>query len=92
MPVRGQAGGLATFRRHGSPHMAAIGRKGFESFTAKYFSGDREAAGLWLRTRAAERQAGTFAERELQRRLEAGEKAAAVELPVYDTGDEGVPF
>lgn len=92
MPVRGQAGGIATFRKLGRGHMAAIGRKGFESFTARYFAGDREAAGTWLRTRAYERQAETFAERELQRRLEAGDKVACVELPVVTTDDEGVPF
>lgn len=72
--------------------MAAIGRIGFQSFTDRYFGGDREAAGSWLRTRAYERQAETFAERELQRRLDAGEKVACVELPVVTTDDEGIPF
>jgi hypothetical protein len=92
VPVRGRAGGLATFRKHGPWHMAAIGRKGFETFTARYFDGDREAAGAWLRARAYERQAETFAERELRRRLDAGEPVACVELPVVSTDDEGVPF
>ena len=78
--------------RHGSKHMAAIGRKGFATFTEKYFDGDRAAALTWLRARANEKQAATFADRELARRAEAGEKAACVELPVYDAGDDGVPF
>ena len=92
MPVRGQAGGLATFRKHGPSQMAAIGRKGFETFTARYFDGDREAAGAWLWSRAYERKAETFAERELRRRLDAGERIACVELPVVSTDDEGIPF
>lgn len=58
----------------------------------KYFAGDREAAVTWLRTRAYERQAETFAERELQRRIVAGEMVACVELPVITTDDEGIPF
>lgn len=92
MPVRGQAGSLATFRKHGPSHMAAVGRKGFETFTARYFDGDREAAGAWLRARAYERHADTFAERELRRRQAAGEGVVGVELPVVTTGDEGIPF
>ena len=61
-------------------------------FTARYFGGDREAAGTWLRQRAAERQADTFAERELARRIESGQEIASVELPVYSIDDEGIPF
>lgn len=72
--------------------MAEIGRLGFQAFTDKYFDGDREAAMTWLRTRAYERQAETFAERELQRRMANGEKVASVELPVYSFGDEDVPL
>ena len=90
--MRGSAGGRETFRRYGSQHMAEIGRKGFETFTARYFGGDREAAGTWLRTRAAERQADTFAERELARRIESGQEVASVELPVYSVDDDGIPF
>ena len=91
MPGRGSEGGRATVAKHGREHMAEIGRRGFESFTAKYFAGDREAATSWLRTRAYERQAETFAERELARRIEAGEKTACVELPVVSTEDD-IPF
>ncbi len=42
----------------------------------------------WLRIRAYERQADTFAERELARRIKNGEKTASVELPVYSTEDD----
>jgi hypothetical protein len=33
-----------------------------------------------------------LAERELQRRVDAGEKVAVVELPIYSTEEEGPPF
>jgi hypothetical protein len=65
-----------------------LGKRGFQSFTDRYFSGDREAAMRWLRVRAYERQADTFAERELARRIENGEKTASVELPVYSTEND----
>ena len=92
MPGRGSEGGRATFERHGSEHMAEIGRKGFTSFTCKYFAGDREAAMEWLRRRAYEREAETHAERELNRRLAKGDKVASVEIPVVTTEDDGIPF
>ena len=72
--------------------MAEIGRRGFQSFADRYFDSDREAAMSWLRTRAYVKQADTFAERELQRRLTNGEKTACVELPVYDVDGDGIPF
>lgn len=92
MPVRGQAGGLAVLAKYGPEHFREMGRKGFESFTSKYFAGDREAATSWLRHRAYERQAETFAERELSRRIAAGEKTAIVEMPVYSYGDDELPL
>lgn len=87
----GSKGGRETLRRYGSAHMAEIGRRGFASFVDRYFSGNREEAASWLRQRAYEKQADTFAERELQRRMENGEQIVSVELPVYSTEDE-VPF
>jgi hypothetical protein len=90
--MRGSAGGRETLRRYGVEHFREMGRKGFESFTARYFGGDREAAGTWLRQRAYEQRADTFAERELNRRTESGQEIAIVELPVYSTEDEGIPF
>ena len=90
--MRGSAGGKETLRRYGREHFREIGRKGFESFTARYFAGDKEAAGTWLRQRAYERQAETFADRELARRIGNGEMTASVELPVLTTDDEGIPF
>ena len=90
--MRGSAGGRETLRRYGIEHFRELGRKGFESFTARYFGGDREAAGAWLRQRAYEAKADTFAERELNRRIESGQEIACVELPVYSTDDEGIPF
>ncbi|MDY3551463.1 hypothetical protein R5W24_000539 [Gemmata sp. JC717] len=72
--------------------MSAIGKKGFQSFVDRYFDGSREDATAWLRLRSYESQAATFAERELQRRIDAGEKVVSVELPVYDFGDDDVPL
>ena len=72
--------------------MVEIGRRGFASFTDRYFQGDREAATSWLHTRAAEKVAASHADRILAERLEAGELSASIELPVYSTDDDGVPF
>lgn len=88
---RGSAGGRETLKRYGKEHFREIGRKGFQSFTDRYFAGDRQQAGEWLRTRAHERQLDSFVERELERRLEAGEKTACEELPVLSEADD-VPF
>jgi hypothetical protein len=92
MPVHGSAGGRETLRRYGVEHFRQLGRKGFESFTNRYFQGDRAAAGEWLRMRAYEQKAETFAQRELDRRMASGQEVASVELPVYSTDDEGIPF
>lgn len=91
MGGRGSAGGRETLRRYGAGHFREIGRRGFQSFVDRYFQGDRGEAARWLRDRAYERQADTFADRELARRLAAGERTACVELPVVTTDDE-VPF
>jgi len=72
--------------------MAEIGAKGFESFTQRYFQGDRQQAGDWLRTRAHEKRIEGFVDRELARRLENGEKIACEELPVLSDADDGIPF
>jgi len=92
VPVRGQAGGKAVLAKYGPDHFRELGRKGFETFVARYFDGDRAEAMSWLRVRAYESQAETFAERELARRIANGEKVASVELPVYTTDDDGIPF
>lgn len=91
-PGQGSEGGKAVLAKYGVEHFREMGRKGFESFTARYFGGDREGATSWLRVRAYQRQAETFADRELTRRIEAGEKTASVEMPVYSTEDDGIPF
>lgn len=41
-------GGRATYRKYGSEHMAAIGKRGFEVTTARHFGGDVEAHKKWL--------------------------------------------
>ena len=92
MDRAGSAGGRATLAKHGREWMAEIGRRGFTSFCNRWFDGDREAAGTWLRARAAEHTPHTHAERVLQERMAAGEKVASVELPIYDAGEDGIPF
>jgi hypothetical protein len=71
--------------------MAEIGRKGFQSFTDRYFAGDKQQAGDWLRTRAHEKKLDSFVDRELARRLDQGQEVACIELPVLSEADE-VPF
>ena len=72
--------------------MAEIGKRGFESFTARYFAGDRTQAGDWLRTRAHEKRIEGFVDRELARRLENGEQVASMELPCLSDPDDEPPF
>jgi hypothetical protein len=85
---RGSAGERETLWLHGVEHFREIGRKGFQSFTDRYFQGDRQRAGDWLRTRAREKRLDTFVERELARRLENGEQTACEEMPVLSEADE----
>jgi hypothetical protein len=88
---RGSAGGRESLRRHGVEHFREIGRKGFRSFTDRYFQADRQQAGDWLRTRAHEKRLWSFVERELARRLENGEKVVCEEMTCFSEADE-VPF
>jgi hypothetical protein len=88
---RGSAGGRETLRRYGKEHFREIGRRGFESFTQRYFQGDRQHAGEWLRTRAHEKRIDSFVERELDRRLEDGEKTVCEEMPILSEAGE-LPF
>lgn len=87
----GSEGGRATLAKHGVDHFRELGRRGFEAFTQKYFQGDRQQAGDWLRTRAHEKRIDSFVGRELARRLDNGEKIVCEELPVLSEADE-VPF
>ncbi|HMB08444.1 MAG TPA: hypothetical protein VKP69_32525 [Isosphaeraceae bacterium] len=84
--------GRATLAKHGVEHFREIGKRGFQSFTDRYFAGDRQQAGDWLRTRAHEKRIDSFVEPELARRLEAGEKTVCEEMPCFSGPDDGVPF
>lgn len=88
----GSAGGRATLAKHGVEHFRELGRKGFQSFTDRYFQGDREQATDWLRTRAHERRIDGFVDRELARRLENGEKVVCEEMVCFSDADDGIPF
>lgn len=72
--------------------MAAIGRRGFQSFTDRYFQGDRQQAGDWLRARAHEALIEGHVDREMQRRLDQGEKVVCEEIPCLTDPDDGIPF
>lgn len=73
--------------------MKAIGARGFQSFTDRYFQGDREQAASWLRLRAHEKRINGFVDAELQRRLDNGAKIASMELPVVmDPDDDWLPY
>lgn len=53
---RGRLGGQATYQRHGSMHVEAIGRAGFETTALRYYGGDARAYMDALRERQAEGQ------------------------------------
>jgi general stress protein YciG len=83
----GARGGRETFRRHGRKHMQEIGAKGFAATVARHWQGDRKGYLEFLLARGWNRLADSFADREIARRLEAGEQAACVELAYRDEGD-----
>ena len=78
--------------KHGVSWMSEIGRKGFQSFTDRYFQGDRDQATEWLRLRAHEKKLDGFVDRELDRRLANGAEVACMELPVLSDPDDEIPF
>jgi hypothetical protein len=89
--IRGSAGGRETLKRYGVEHFRTIGKRGFDSFTQRYFAGDRQQATDWLRLRAHEHRIDGFADRELQRRLDEGQQITSIELPAFTDHDD-VPF
>lgn len=50
---RGSLGGKTTHQRHGSMHMEAIGRAGFQTTVERYYGGDVQAYMNALRSRQA---------------------------------------
>lgn len=46
---RGSRGGQATFQRHGTPHMSAIGYGGMLIVVTRYFGGDVAAMMQYVR-------------------------------------------
>lgn len=71
--------------------MAEIGKRGFETTVARHWQGDRAAYRDYLGLRRHEAQIESFVDREMERRLAAGEKTVCVELPVL-SGPDDVPF
>lgn len=88
----GSLGGKETLRRYGTQHFRELGRKGFETTVARHWNGDCQGFREYLANRRWERQTASFADSEIQRRLEAGEKIASVELPVMADPDEEPSF
>lgn len=84
----GAKGGRSTFRRYGKAYMAQIGRKGYEATLARHFQSDEAGFRRWLHGRAAEAQMDSFVTRELNRRLDNGERIASMELPIIEDPDE----
>lgn len=83
-------GGRETLKRHGRRHMAEIGRKGYQTTLARYFMGDALAYRRWLIARGWNAIVEQLADRELDRRINAGERVACIELPPML--DEDYPF
>lgn len=88
----GSKGGRTTFGRYGRKHMQEFGPKGFATTVARHWRGDRQAYRDYLGLRRHEAQMESFVDRELARRLEAGEKAACVEMPCLSGPDDDLPF
>lgn len=72
--------------------MAEIGAKGFAATLSRHRQGDCQGCLDWLRTRTHEKLIDSFADRELARRLDQGEKIACLELPCVSDPDDGPPF
>jgi hypothetical protein len=68
--------------------MKAIGAKGFAALVASKFQGDRQGCIDWLHAKAHEKMIEGFADRELARRLDQGQRIASIELPVLSDPDE----
>ncbi len=87
----GSKGGRTTFERYGRKHMQEIGAKGFATTVARHWQGDRAAYRDYLGLRRHETQIDSFVDREMQRRLDAGEQTVCMEIPVLSDPDD-MPF
>lgn len=87
----GSKGGRTTAERYGPKYMAEFGAKGFATTVARHWQGDRKAYRDYLGLRRHEAQLDSFVDRELQRRLDQGEKIVSMELPILSDPDE-LPF
>lgn len=84
---RGRRGGLATLARHGTTHMAQIGKRGFAAYAERCHGGNRKAAWLALDDAGRMRRAG---ESEACRQQRASE--AVNRWIDDDDDDEDLPF
>jgi hypothetical protein len=77
--------------RFGVSHFREIGKRGFQSLTDRYFLGEPEQAGDWLRRQAHEKRIDGYADRKLSGRLENREKTVG-KVPVLSDPDDGGLF
>lgn len=77
--------------RHGKPHMAQIGARGFETTVNRHFGGDKAEYLRYLHGRANELGVNGFVEKLMQERLDKGDQITSVELPVFSDSDHD-PF
>jgi hypothetical protein len=83
----GREGGQAVLKKYGTQHFREMGRRGFESLVNRYFSGDRDAALVWLRARASEK----LVDRLLQETPSEG-AVQCTEIPVYILPEDDPTF
>ena len=88
----GKKGGNETAQRHGHPHMAEIGKKGFATTVARHWQGDKDGYLKHQRDRAWEKVVGGFVDRLLKEQLDAGQEIASVEFPVVMEPDKDSSF
>jgi len=85
--TRGSAGGRATLKKYGVQHFKELGKRGFQSFTNKYFGGNKQEAMDYLHLQATERQINGLVEQQM---AETGE--TCIELPVIMEPEDDPTF
>ena len=85
-------GGKTTVERHGKPHMAAIGAKGFAATVAKHHQGDKLEYLTQQRKRANQAVIEGLIEIDQRAKLDAGAEITCTELPVLLDPDDDFTF
>ncbi len=77
----GRKGGQRTLALYGRGHMRAIGKRGYQTTLARRWLGDARAYRRRLIARGWNALTDELAGREIDRRINAGERIVCVELP-----------